>query len=97
MSDAGLKGGDPPAEILRGGMAVMIGDILPKPTSEGLDRHEVGAVGRPRSALDPQVGRRLTHAAGAIVADAVPQHDQRALGSDVQEPEDGHDVVTKET
>jgi hypothetical protein len=30
--DAGLKGGDPAAEILRGGMAVIIGDILPEPT-----------------------------------------------------------------
>ena len=52
LIEAGLESGHPPAEILGGRMAVMIGDILPEPTPERLDRHEVGAVAGQRHEVD---------------------------------------------
>src|SRR3954465_11496289 len=40
--------------ILRAGMAVMIGDVLPQPAPERLDGHQIGAVARQRHQRDVQ-------------------------------------------
>src|SRR3954470_1715616 len=40
LIEAVLESGNASAEILGGRMAMMIGNILPEPAPEGLDRHE---------------------------------------------------------
>src|SRR6185369_16684683 len=78
--DAGLEGGDAAGEIVRAGVAVVVGHVLAQPTPQRLDRQEVGAVARQRHQADSQRGRRLPHRAGPVVGGAVPQHDQPAVG-----------------
>jgi hypothetical protein len=65
FGDAGLQG-------VEAGVAVLVSDVLAQPAPQRLDRQEVGAVGRQRPALDVRLGCRLAHAAGAVIADAVP-------------------------
>src|SRR4051794_33260109 len=45
--DARLELGDAAAEIVRCGVAVVVGHVLAQPAPERLDRHEIGAVSRP--------------------------------------------------
>src|SRR4051812_20014067 len=61
-------------------MAVVVGDVLPEPAPEGLDRPEVGAVARQRYELDPQRGGGLAHHTGAMIGSAVPHDPQLPVG-----------------
>src|SRR5215213_2454716 len=78
--EARLESGDTAAEIVGGGMAVVVGDVLPEPAPEGLDRHEIGAVARQRYELDPQRGGCLAHRTGAMIGSAVPDDQQLPVG-----------------
>ena len=79
--EAVLESGNPPAEILGGGVAVVIGDILPEPrASTGMNvagqRHEV----------DVEPFGRFTHHAGAMIGGAIPHDDQLVFGPFSPEP-----------
>jgi len=80
LIEARLESGHPAAEILGGGMAVVIGDLLPEPTPERLDRHEVGAVAGQRHEVDVQRFGRFAHHTCSMIGGAVPYDDQLVLG-----------------
>src|ERR1044072_6468026 len=70
--------GYPADQIVGCGMTVVVGDVLPQPTPERLDGHQVGAVARQRHKGDVQACCGGLHGAGAMVWGTVPDHDQPA-------------------
>src|SRR5215213_3249917 len=73
-------------------MAVVVGDVLPEPTPEGLDWHEIGAVARQGHEFDLQRGGGLAHGRGAVIGRAIPEQDQwlvRPLGPQPLQDLDG--------
>ena len=93
LIEARFESGNTAAEIISGGMAVVGGDVLPKPPPERLDWHEVGAVARQGHELDPQHGRRLADDAGAMIGSAVPHDRQPPVGPFGPQPAQNIDGV----
>jgi hypothetical protein len=90
--DAGLKCGGATDQILGGGMAVMVGDILAQPAPQRLDRHQVRAVAGQRRQVDVQACRSRPNHLGTMIGRPVPEHDQRArrdLGAQPAQHVDG--------
>ena len=93
LIEAVLESGNASAEIIGGGMAVMIGDILPEPAPESLDRHEVGAVAGQRHEVDVERFGRFMHHTGSMIGGAIPDDDQLVLGPFGSEPAQDIDGV----
>src|SRR3954466_15739993 len=73
-------------QILRAGMAGVIGDVLAQPGPERLHGHQIRAVARQRHQRDAQGRGRLPDGLGPVIRRAVPEHDPRLIGERGPQP-----------